>query len=104
MSGSGHGGDELLGARMRLPEHVVYRNFGEETVVLNLDTGMYHGLNRTAALMLDLLTGSETVAEAVERAMSELGQRREVIERDLLGLCRTLGDRGLIERHGGGES
>ena len=32
---------------VRVPEHVVYRDFAEQTVVLNLRTGRYHGLNET---------------------------------------------------------
>lgn len=35
----------LLAARPPVPDHVVYRAFVDETVVLNLDTGRYHGLN-----------------------------------------------------------
>jgi hypothetical protein len=37
----------LLAARPRLPSHVVMRAFVHETVVLNLATGRYHGLNTT---------------------------------------------------------
>ena len=90
--------DSLLAARMRVPEHVVYRDFGDETVVLNLDTGMYHGLNRTGALMVAKLEESSTVGEAVDRLVEEAGQPREVVRRDMLGLCRELSERGLIER------
>lgn len=91
----------MLGARVRVPDHVVYRDFGDETVVLNLDTGMYHGLNRTAAAMLSTIGESASVGAAVERLVEELGQPREVIEPDVLGLCRSLSERGLIEQDGG---
>jgi hypothetical protein len=92
----------LLRARVRVPEHVVYRDFGGETVILNLETGMYHGLNATAAAMVEGLKGSATVEEAVERLSGEFGQPREVIERDVLGLCASLLERGLVETDGGG--
>ena len=95
--------DPLISARVRVPEHVVYRDFGDETVVLNLDSGMYHGLNRTAAAMLSVLGESDTVGAAVERLAREFEQPPEVIERDLLDLCRSLDERGLIE-HDGGDS
>jgi hypothetical protein len=89
--------ETLLQRRIRVPEHVVYRDFADETVILNLDTGMYHGLNATAAKMLETLDSSQVaVGEAIERLASEFGQPREVIERDVLSLCRALGDRGLI--------
>jgi hypothetical protein len=91
----------LLAARFRVPEHVVYRDFSDETVVLNLESGMYHGLNPTAARMLEELRRAASVAAAVDVLTPELGQPREVIEADLLGFARALEERGLIERHDG---
>jgi hypothetical protein len=101
MESSGAAGDALLTARVRVPEHVVHRDFGDETVILNLESGKYHGLNGTAAAMLATLGESETVAAAIDRLVDELGQPREVLEPDVLQLCRTLADRGLIEHDGG---
>ncbi|HEX8742436.1 MAG TPA: PqqD family protein [Thermoleophilaceae bacterium] len=101
MAGSPTPGDSLLNARVRVPEHVVYRDFGDETVILNLDSGMYHGLNHTAAAMLSTLGESESVAAAIDRLVGELGQPREVIQPDVLDLCHALADRGLIEHDGG---
>jgi Coenzyme PQQ synthesis protein D (PqqD) len=93
--------DPMLTARLRVPEHVVYRDFGDETVVLNLDSGRYHGLNPTAAAMLSAVNDAETVGAAVGPLATELGQPAELIERDLLELCRSLADRGLVERDDG---
>jgi len=90
--------EPTLDSRLRVPEHVVYRNFGDETVVLNLDSGQYHGLNPTAATMLEAVDGAESVAAVVEPLATELGQPAEVIERDLLELCQSLAERGLVER------
>ena len=42
-----------LASKVTRPQHVVYRSFPSETVVLNLQTGSYHGLNATAGRMLD---------------------------------------------------
>ena len=86
--------------RIRVPEHVVYRDFGDDTVILNLETGMYHGLNGTATLMLSALVECPTLEEAIERVAAETGEPRSVIEPDLVGLCETLSERGLIERDG----
>jgi shikimate 5-dehydrogenase len=91
----------ILAARIRVPEHVVYRDFTDETVILNLESGMYHGLNATAARMLEELQKAASAAAAVETLTAELGQPRTVIERDLLGLCRALEERGLVERDDG---
>ena len=91
----------ILSSRVTVPEQVVYRDFPNETVILNLDSGQYHGLNATAGRMLEVLTGSDSVAAACEALTVEFGQPGDVIERDVVGLCRTLAERGLIEHHGG---
>jgi hypothetical protein len=88
--------NQVLAARVRVPEHVVLRDFQDETVILNLESGMYHGLNPTAAKMLETLSSGVPVSEAVDRLAAEFGQPRETIERDVLGFCRTLSERGLI--------
>jgi hypothetical protein len=87
---------ELLAARARLPQHVVHRSFVSETVVLNLRTGKYHGLNPTAGKMLEALEVSATVAAAVPALAAEYGLDQEQIQRDLLALTRGLLERGLI--------
>jgi hypothetical protein len=88
---------ELLGVRARLPQHVVHRSFVAETVVLNLRTGKYHGLNPTAGKMLETLESSATVGDAVPVLAGEYGLQQEQIQSDLLTLTRGLLERGLIE-------
>jgi hypothetical protein len=88
---------ELLSARMRLPQHVVHRSFVVETVVLNLNTGQYHGLNKTAGRMLEVLQQAPSAADTVPELASEYGVEPAQIEADLLTLCRGLLERGLIE-------
>jgi coenzyme PQQ synthesis protein D (PqqD) len=87
----------LLASRARLPQHVVHRGFVAETVVLNLRTGKYHGLNPTAGKMLDALEAEPTVAAAIPGLAEEFGVGVDQIQADLLVLCRGLLERGLIE-------
>ncbi len=87
----------LLAARARLPQHVVHRSFVAETVVLNLRTGKYHGLNVTAGRMLEALESAATVGDSVPGLAEEFGVEQEQIRTDLLILCRGLLERGLIE-------
>jgi Coenzyme PQQ synthesis protein D (PqqD) len=83
--------------RGRVPGHVVYRDFQEETVVLNLDTGQYHGLNATARRMLPPVLEAESIALAADALEGELGVSRSRIERDLGDLCGALVAPGLLE-------
>jgi Coenzyme PQQ synthesis protein D (PqqD) len=87
----------LLGERIELPQHVVYRSFPSETVVLNLQTGKYHGLNPSAGRMLEAVERADSVRDAVAQVAAEFGQPQSVIERDICDLCRLLLDRGLVE-------
>jgi hypothetical protein len=84
---------------VRVPEHVVYRKFAEDTVALNLQTGRYHGLNPTAAIMVEALCDEATVAAAAERLAPEWDVAPDALLADLLELCERLERRGLIETH-----
>jgi Coenzyme PQQ synthesis protein D (PqqD) len=90
----------LLVASISVPQHVVYRAFPTETVVLNLQTGKYHGLNATAGRMLEELEGAACVADAIKALAQTYEQPSEVLERDVCQLCRSLLERGLIEVDG----
>ena len=94
---TGPANQELLAARVRLPQHIVHRDFVAETVVLNLRTGKYHGLNPTAGRMLEALEQAPTVGSVVPDLASEYGLEQARIERDLIDLCAGLLERGLIE-------
>jgi hypothetical protein len=90
----------LLTARIRVPQHVVYRSFPSETVVLNLETGKYHGLNPTAGRMLDALVQAASVQDAAAGATEEYELPQTTIERDMCDLCHALLARGLVEIDG----
>lgn len=85
---------------MRIPQHVVYRDFPAQTVVLNLETGKYHGLNPTAGRMLSELEKTPSVAAAARAVADRYEQPRADVERDLCELCGLLLARGLIEIEG----
>jgi coenzyme PQQ synthesis protein D (PqqD) len=91
----------LLAARIKVPQHVVYRSFPTETVLLNLQTGKYHGLNATAGRMLEELERSACVADAATALAEAYSQPQATLERDVCELCQSLRERGLIEVDGG---
>jgi hypothetical protein len=92
-------GNEPLTSRstVRVPEHVVHRDFAHETVILNLDTGQYHGLNPVGGRMLTLLQTGANVGDVAVRLAEEFEQAVEDVERDVIAFCSDLADRGLIE-------
>jgi Coenzyme PQQ synthesis protein D (PqqD) len=88
---------ELTRTTIMIPDHVVFRTFAAETVILNVQTGQYHGLNTTAGSMLEALQRTGELSTAARELAAELSQPSERIERDLRTLCESLRERGLIE-------
>ena len=82
--------------RVVVPDHVVYRQFANEMVVLNLETGQYHGLNPTAGRMLEVLTEQGSVGSAVELLASEFAQDPGRISTDVNGLLDQLVERDVV--------
>jgi hypothetical protein len=90
--------DAILDTRPVVPSHVVYRSFEGETLLLNLESGEYHGLNETGGRMLELMSDdSPTLRESIARLAEEYGVKSADIEADLVEFCRSLADRGLLE-------
>ena len=87
----------LLDAEARVPEHVVCQRFPTETVMLNLQTGKYHGLNASAGLMLERLQEEGRVGAAAERVAAEVEMPLANIRRDIGSLCAQLLQRGMLE-------
>jgi hypothetical protein len=96
-NGAEHPPAALLGAHVRVPEHVVYRNFARETVVLDLTTGRYHGINPTGGRILDLLAGDATLGAAAEALAEQYQRPLAEVKRHVCALCDELHERGLIE-------
>lgn len=83
--------------KARVPDHVVFRTFAAETVVLNLQTGRYHGLNTSAGRMLELIGELSVLGAVADRLAAEYGRPVEDLQRDLIAFCSDLDSRELIE-------
>jgi hypothetical protein len=88
----------------RIPQHVVFRGFATETVVLNLDTGKYHGLNPTGGRMLEVLEKTPNLEEAATKLAEQFGIAVAEVRQDLLAFCEDLVERGLLELDAGSAS
>jgi hypothetical protein len=89
--------NRLLNATAHVPEHVVYKSFEQETLLLNLESGQYHGLNATGGRLLELLPGAGGVLrEAIASLAAEYDLGFDEIAPDLVAFCSDLVERGLI--------
>jgi hypothetical protein len=92
--------DEVMTARATVPSNVVSRAFEEETLLLNLETGQYHGINATGARLLELITaedGDGSIGGAIEQLAAECYLEPGEISGELVKFCLELEERGLIE-------
>ncbi len=83
--------------RFAIPQHVASRAFPTEMILLNLNTGQYHGLNPTGGRMYEVLGECGHLDEAAARLSGEFGQPLEAVASDLRDLCAGLVERGLLE-------
>jgi len=82
--------------RIRVPQAVVYRSFVQETVVLNLDTGRYHGVNPVGGRMLETLDRLGSLHKTAQVLAGEYDRPVAEIEADLREFCESLIERGLL--------
>jgi hypothetical protein len=87
-----------MGATVKVPDHIMHRSFPAETVLLNLKSGTYHGLNHTAGRILQELDEIGSVAEVTRKLAADYEQPVSRVQADVCRLCQSLFDRGVIER------
>lgn len=72
-------------------------DLGKEAVILNLKTGVYHGLDPVGARIWNLLQEPRTVNDILDALLNEYEVEPDRCERDLLALLQQLASEGLIE-------
>ncbi|HSE20129.1 MAG TPA: PqqD family protein [Pyrinomonadaceae bacterium] len=83
--------------RVKLPDDVLISSLQEESVILNLDTERYFGLDDVGTRMLSVLTISTSIEAAYNLLRQEYEVDDDVLKQDLLALVDQLVDQGLIE-------
>ena len=86
-----------LTSRIRIPDGIVHRNLEGESVILNLNTSTYFGLDPVGTRIWNLLQDQVTL----ERIRAQLLAEYEVSEgqctEDMLTLVNQLLEKGLVE-------
>jgi hypothetical protein len=85
-----------LDDRAAIPAEVLVRQLGDETVILDLASGTYFGLDETGTRIWQLLQQGATLREVCGAMVKEFEVAPQDIERDVLDLAGELRDRGLI--------
>ena len=86
-----------LNHRLRVPDEVAIRKIGNDTVLLNLQTGTYFGLDAVGSRLLELLEQNGELAAAHRAMLEEFDVAPEILEADLLRLSQEMCAKGLLE-------
>jgi hypothetical protein len=85
-----------LSDKANIPTQVMARTVGDETVILDLASGTYFGLDPIGARIWQLIGEDKTLAEICETMLEEYEVEREQLETDVLRLSSELLERGLV--------
>ncbi len=78
-------------------EDQISSDLGGEAVILNMKTGIYHGLNEVGARVWDLIEQPKTVKEIKQVLLEEYEVEAEACTNDLFSLMNNLKTAGLIK-------
>jgi len=82
---------------VRVSSNQVYSRLGDEVAILELDQGVYYGLNDTGSFLWNLMQKPVRVNEMRAALVEEFDVDAETAEKDLLRVLGDLRDAGLIE-------
>ncbi|HXL21998.1 MAG TPA: PqqD family protein [Candidatus Dormibacteraeota bacterium] len=83
--------------RAKVPSHVLIRFLEEESVLLNLDTERYFGLDGTGTRMWQAVTAAPNISVAYGELLQEFDVEPELLRTNLTDLLGRLLDNGLLE-------
>ena len=86
-----------LNHRLRVSDEVAIRKIDNDTVLLNLQTGTYFGLDAVGSRLLELLEQNGELAAAYRAMLEEFDVAPEILEADLLRLSQEMSSKGLLE-------
>jgi hypothetical protein len=82
--------------RVVVPKHVLVRHLDGESVMLNLETEKYFGLDATGTRMWQLVTAAPSVDAAYVQLLEEFEVEPELLRTNLTELLSRLLENGLL--------
>jgi hypothetical protein len=90
-----------FGTKATVPPDVLVQELQGESVLLNLRSGRYYGLDEVGTRMWAALTASDSLRAAFESLLSEYAVDADRLQGDLLALVENLVGHGLVEVQSG---
>ena len=83
--------------RVSVPQNVMFRELEGESVILNIDSESYYGLDDVGTRMWEVLIQSESIQAAFETLIDEYDVQSDRLRDDLAELIEQLAEKALIE-------
>jgi len=86
-----------LNDRVTVPAHVLIRFLDNESVLLNIETERYFGLDETGTRMWQLVTAAPKIEVAYQQLLDEYDVEAALLRSNLTELLERLVENGLLE-------
>jgi hypothetical protein len=83
--------------RVTVPSHVLIRFLDNESVLLNIETERYFGLDETGTRMWQLVTAAPKIEVAYQQLLDEYDVEAGLLRSNLTELLERLVENGLLE-------
>ena len=83
--------------RVKVPDDVLISNLQDESVILNLESERYYGLDSVGTRILSVLNTSDSIEAAYNTLIQEYAVDNQVLRQDLLALVEHLVEQGLVQ-------
>jgi len=83
--------------RVVVPSHVLVRFLDNESVLLNIETERYFGLDETGTRMWQLVTAAPKIEVAYQQLLEEYDVQPELLRENLADLLTRLVENGLLQ-------
>ena len=85
-----------LDSKLTVPPQVLSRLVEEETVLLNLETGIYFGLDGVGQHIWEAVSEGKTLAETIDLLVAQYEVAEQQAQNDVLAFAANLVERGLL--------
>jgi hypothetical protein len=87
-------------ARVSIPQDVMYQELDDESVILNMESGLYFGLDAVGSRIWRAVTEADSIEHAFKTLSAEFDVEEPKLRSDLGELIGELLDQGLLKIQG----
>jgi hypothetical protein len=85
-----------INSRLSVPPQVMSRPVGDETVLLDLESGTYFGLDGVGKRIWEFVSDGKSLAETADAIVAEYEVGEEQARTDVVDFAQRLVERGLL--------